>query len=72
MRDDAVDAEAALFVFLVGREIPLEPFDMAVAFEGQNMGRDAIQKEAIVRNDDRAARERVLMDQMIAFDRDAR
>jgi hypothetical protein len=72
VRDDAIDAEAALFVFLVSGEIALEPFDMAVAFEGQNMGRDAIQEEAVMRDDHGATRERVLMDQMIAFDRDAR
>ena len=35
VRDDAVEPEAALLVFLVVGEIALEPFDMAVAFEGQ-------------------------------------
>ncbi len=42
MRHDAVDAEAALLVFLVIGEIAFEPFDMAVAFIGQHMRRDAV------------------------------
>jgi hypothetical protein len=33
-------------VFLVIGEIAFEPFDMAVAFEGEHMRRDAIQKRA--------------------------
>src|SRR3984893_8293429 len=57
VRDDTVDSEAALLVFLVSGEIALEQFDMAVAFEGEHMRGNAIQKEAIVRDDDRAARE---------------
>ena len=35
-------AEAAALVFFVGFEIPLEPFDMAVAFEGEDVGRQAV------------------------------
>jgi hypothetical protein len=57
VRDDAVDAEAALFVFLVIGEIPFEPFDVAVALEGEHMRRDAIQEEAVMRDDHRAAGE---------------
>src|SRR3984957_18033603 len=57
MRDDAVDSEATLLIFLVVGEIALEPFDMAVAFEGQHVGGDAVQKEAVVAYDDGAAGE---------------
>ena len=57
MRDDAVDAEAALLVFLVVGEIALEPFDMAVALEGEHVGGDAVEEEAIVADDHGAAGE---------------
>jgi hypothetical protein len=57
VRDDAVYAEAALFVLFVIGKIALKPFDMAVALEGQNMGRNAIQKKAVMRDDDGAARQ---------------
>ena len=57
VRDDAVDAEAALFVFLVISKVAFEPFDMAAAFEGEHMGRDAIEKKAVMRDDHRAAGE---------------
>src|ERR1700733_12232698 len=57
MRDDAVDAEAALLVFLVIGEIALEPFDVAVAFEGQHVRGDAVEEEAVVADDDGAAGE---------------
>ena len=52
MRDDAVDAKAPLLVFLVIGEIALEPFDMAVVFEGEHVGGDAIEEEAVVADDD--------------------
>ena len=57
MRDDAVDAETALFVFLVISKVAFEPFDVAAALEGEHMGRDAIQKKAVMRDDHRAAGE---------------
>jgi len=41
--------------FIVGI-ISLEPDDFAVAFKGQNMGGDAIQKPAIMRDNDGTAR----------------
>src|SRR4029079_4125739 len=50
-------AEPALLVLLVIGEIALEPFAMAVALEGQDVRRDAIQEEAVVADDDRAAGE---------------
>ena len=56
MRDDAVNAQAPLLVFLVIGEVALEPFHMAVAFEGQNMRGDAVEEEAIMGDDDRATR----------------
>jgi hypothetical protein len=65
----ALNAPFFMDAFGLGGEIALEPFDMAVAFEGENMRGSAIQEEPMVRNDNR---ERVPMDQMIAFDRDAR
>jgi len=39
VRNDAVDSETPLLVFLVSGEIALEPFDMPVAFEGEHRGR---------------------------------
>ena len=57
MWDDAVDAEAAFLVFLVISKVAFEPFDVAAAFEGEHMGRDAIQKKAVMRDDHRAAGE---------------
>ena len=38
-------------------EIAFEPFDMAVVFEGQDVGRDAVEKPAVMADDDGAAGE---------------
>src|SRR3954470_14764375 len=57
MRNDAVLAEPAHLVLLVVLEVALEPFDMAVAFEGQDMRGDAVEKPAIMANNDGAAGE---------------
>src|SRR6202034_4582281 len=57
VRDDAIEAQAALLVFLVVGEIAFEPLDMALAFEGQHVGGDAVEEEPIVADDDGAARE---------------
>src|SRR6478609_6014171 len=57
MRNDAVLAEPAHLVLLVVLEVALEPFDMAVAFEGQDVGRDAVEEPAIMADDDGAAGE---------------
>src|SRR5690606_34479649 len=46
--DQAVDAEAALLVLLVGLEVALEPFDVAVALEGEDVGGEAVQEPAVV------------------------
>ena len=57
MRDHAVDPQPPLLVFLVVGEVALEPFDMALAFEGEHVGGDAVQEEAVVADDDGAAGE---------------
>src|SRR5262249_2129280 len=48
-------AEAPALILLIGLEIALEPFHMAVAFEGEDMGREPVQEEAIVADDHGAA-----------------
>src|SRR5512143_1288121 len=48
-------AQAFLPIRLVFAVVPLEPDDFAVAFEGQDVRRDAIEEPAIVAADDRAA-----------------
>ena len=50
-------AEAADLVLLIGFEIAFEPFDVAVAFERQDVRRQAIEEEAVVADDHRAAGE---------------
>src|SRR4051794_39722733 len=55
MRDGGVRAEAPLLVLLVIGEIALEPLDVALALEGEDVGRDAVQEPAVVADDDRAA-----------------
>ena len=52
-----VVAEAAFSVGLVLAVIAVEIFHMAVAFEGQDMRRDAIKEPAVMANDDGAAGE---------------
>jgi hypothetical protein len=48
VRLDCRIAQSPLLVFLVGFEIALEPFDVAVALEGEAVLGDPIKKEAIV------------------------
>src|SRR5215831_322323 len=50
-------AEAALAVGLVLLVVALEPDHAAVALEGEDMGRDAVEEPAIVADDDGAASE---------------
>src|SRR5678815_4858281 len=50
-------AQAADLVLLIGFEIAFEPFDVAVAFECQDMRRQAIEEEAVVADDHGAAGE---------------
>src|SRR5476651_92192 len=57
VRNFGRDTEPALLVGFVILKIALEPLDMAVALEGEHVGRDAIEKEAIVADDDGAAGE---------------
>src|SRR5204862_5115050 len=49
--------EPAQLVLLIGLEIPLEPFDVAVALEGEDVGRQPVEEEAVVADDHRAAGE---------------
>src|SRR6478752_9388426 len=55
LRDRGIDPQSALLVFLVIGKIALEPFDMAVALEGEDMGRDTVEEPAIVADDHGAA-----------------
>src|SRR5882724_9683605 len=55
MRNDAVLPEAAHLVFFVVLEIALEPFDMALAFEGEDMSGDAVEEPAVMADDHGAA-----------------
>ena len=57
MRDDGVLAEPPHLVLFVILEIALEPLDMAIALEGQDMGGDAIEEPAVMADDHGAAGE---------------
>ena len=50
-------AEATNLVFLIGLEVPLEPFDVAVALERKYVRRQAVKEEAVVADDHGAAGE---------------
>jgi hypothetical protein len=50
-------AEAAQLVLLIRLEVALEPFDVAVALERENVRRQPVQEEAIMADDHRAAGE---------------
>src|SRR5438874_105085 len=50
-------AEAADLVLFVGREIALEPGDFAVPLEREDVGRQAIEEEAVVADHHRATGE---------------
>ena len=49
-------AEAAVAVGFVIGVVALEPLDLAVALEGEDVGGDAVEKPAVVGDDDGAAR----------------
>src|SRR5262245_44570389 len=57
VRDGGVRAEPPHLVGLVVLEVALEPLDVAVALEGEHVGRNPIQEPAIVADDDGAAGE---------------
>src|SRR5690349_3457889 len=57
LRHHAVFAEPPLLVFLVVLEVAFEPFDVAVAFEGEDMRGEAVEEHAVVADDHRAAGE---------------
>src|SRR5690348_1894945 len=56
MRDRGIRSEAALLVLLVIGEVALEPFHVAVALEGEDVGGDAVEEPAVVRDDHGTAR----------------
>ena len=57
MRVGRVVAQPPALVLLIGLEIALEPFHMAVALEGQDMRREPVEEEAIMADDHGAAGE---------------
>src|SRR5438552_5447705 len=57
LRHHRILAEAALLVFLVILEIAFEPFDMAVALEGEHVGGEAVEEHAVMADDDGTAGE---------------
>src|SRR5205085_8795452 len=52
-----IRTEPLLLVFLVFAEVSVEPEDLRIAFEREDVRRDAIEEPAVVRDDDRAAGE---------------
>ncbi len=57
MRARRFIAEAPHLVRFIGFEIAFEPFDPAVAFERQDVGAQAVEEEAVMADDHRAAGE---------------
>ena len=57
MRASCLLAQAAALVLLVGFEVAFEPFDVAVAFEREDVRRQAVEEEAVVADDHGAAGE---------------
>src|SRR5689334_18002009 len=57
VRNDRVRAQPAHLVGFVILEVALEPLDMAVALEGEDVRRDAIEKPAVVADDHGASGE---------------
>src|SRR4029079_12578632 len=50
-------AKAPPLVLLVGLKVALEPLDVAVALEGKDVRRQAVEEETVVADDHRAASE---------------
>src|SRR4051794_25702502 len=57
MRLRGLGAEALSLVFLVLAVVAVEPVDAALAFEREDVRRDAVEEPAVVRDDDGAAGE---------------
>src|SRR6185437_9992840 len=57
MRPRGLFAQAPHLVLLIGFEIAFEPHDLAVPLERQDVGREAVEEEAVVADDHGAARE---------------
>ncbi len=56
-RVKGVGAKAAHLVLFIILEVTFEPFDMAVAFESEDMRRQTVKEHAIVADDDGAVSE---------------
>ncbi|MPL74131.1 hypothetical protein SDC9_19941 [bioreactor metagenome] len=57
LRLSGIGAHAADLVVLVILEVAFEEFDMRLALEGEDVGAQTVEEEAVVRDDDRAAGE---------------
>src|SRR5687767_9077147 len=57
MRLVGVDSLPLAEILLVRLVVPLEPHDLRVPFEGEDVRRDAVEEPAVVGDDDRAPRE---------------
>src|SRR3954454_12425116 len=57
MRIGSVRPESPYLIGLVFLEIALEPLDMAVALEGEDVGGEAVEEHAVMRDDHGAAGE---------------
>ena len=57
LRLHGIRPQPLLLVLFIRREIPLEPFHMRLALEGEHVGADAVEEEAVVGDDDGAAGE---------------
>ena len=51
----SICAKTTFLVFFVVLEIAFEPFHMGFAFEGEDVGTDTVEEEAVVRDDHGAA-----------------
>ena len=57
LRLERVWAQPLLLVLFVVLEVALEPLHMGLAFEGEDVGTDAVEEEAVVADDHGATRE---------------
>jgi hypothetical protein len=57
MRDDGILSQPAHLVFFIVLEIAFEPFDVAIALKGEDVGGDAVEEPAVVADDHGAAGE---------------
>ena len=57
VRFGGIGAEPAALVFLIGLEVAFEPFDVAVALEGEDVGGKTVEEPAVMGDDHGATRE---------------